>query len=165
MVHRKQIRKVSGLFGWTGITFLSGFIVSLGVTYFFLTHTLRSVPFPSDWWFPPVNIAYIWFTFYLIKGLSAWMIWRKMGTVILGGPITWYVYHLIASVVATFLLFVLTVPLGFLVHSLIIAATFSVTSWKFFKKQSSAGIILIPNLVWLIYILCYYAVTFLNTIP
>ncbi len=99
---------------------------------------------PPNWLFAPV-----WITLFALMGVSAFLVWRKG----LGDPqvrivLAIFVIQLILNTTWSVVFFGLRSPLGGLIVIAVLWVAILLTILNFFKISTTAGIVLIPYILW-----------------
>lgn len=129
-----------------GIALLAGGIGALLGGGFSMQETLAKPPLaPPGWLFAPV-----WTILYTLMGIAAWLVW-KSEDVDRTGALTIYVLQLIVNVLWPLFYFRLQWLLFAFFWILLLIALVAVTFKKFRPLDRTAGWLLIPYLVWLLF--------------
>ena len=117
--------------------------------------TASSVPT----WYASLNKPFItppsevfgpaWTTLYFLMGLSAFLVWR-LGWKVKGVKIalSFFIIQLILNALWTFIFFGLKSPLYAFIEIIVLWISIVLTIIFFFKLSRSAGILLIPYILW-----------------
>jgi len=107
--------------------------------------TLRKPSFsPPNWLFAPV-----WITLFALMGVSAFLVWRKgLGDQQVKVALSIFAIQLILNISWSVVFFGLRSPLAGLIVISILWVAILWTILNFFKISTTAGIVLIPYILW-----------------
>lgn len=99
---------------------------------------------PPNWLFAPV-----WITLYLLMGVSAFLVWRKgLANRQVQIALTIFGVQLIFNAFWSVAFFGLKSPLAGLIVIIVLWIAIVLTILKFFKISKTAGLVLIPYILW-----------------
>ena len=141
-------QQIWGLIGWLGITFIAaavGAAATVDAPSFY-----QALNLPS--WAPASSVfAPVWTLLYLMMGIAAWLVWRQAGFNNARTALTLYIMQLIFNALWSWTFFTWHQgSFSFMVIVflwLLVAATL----YQFWKINRSAGVLLMPYLLWLTY--------------
>lgn len=141
-------QQIWGLIGWLGITFIAaavGAAATVDAPSFY-----QALNLPS--WAPASSVfAPVWTLLYLMMGIAAWLVWRQAGFNNARTALTLYIMQLIFNALWSWTFFAWHQgSFSFMVIVflwLLVAATL----YQFWKINRSAGVLLMPYLLWLTY--------------
>ena len=147
-MHFSTKQQIWGLIGWLGITFIAaavGAAATVDAPSFYQTLNLPS-------WAPASSVfAPVWTLLYLMMGIAAWLVWRQAGFNNARTALTLYIMQLIFNALWSWTFFTWHQgSFSFMVIVflwLLVAATL----YQFWKINRSAGVLLMPYLLWLTY--------------
>jgi translocator protein len=136
-------RRAVGLILWM--------VVSLAVGWF------GSRFIPGEWyaglvkpsWNPPSAVfAPVWSTLYILMGVAAWLVWRKVGFA--GAPVALglFVLQLVLNALWSYLFFGIHQPAVALVDIVGLWLAILATTIGFWRVSVPAGVLLLPYLCW-----------------
>jgi tryptophan-rich sensory protein len=140
-------RDIFGLVAWLTL--------SLGISAIGGTITRTSV---SDWypglakpWFTPSDWTFsiVWIVLFLLMGVSAWLVWRRIGFARGAVPLTWFAAQLALNLTWSILFFGLRAIGWALVEIVVFWAAVLMTAVGFYRVSLLAGLLLAPYLLWL----------------
>jgi len=136
-------KSIIGLVGWLLISFSAGWIGSRfmpGAWYV-------SLDKPS--WNPPNAIfAPVWSVLYVLMGVAAWLVWRKVGFSVAGVALVLFIVQLVLNAVWSYLFFGLHRPDLAFVDIVALWAAILVVMILFWRVDWVAGGLMAPYLVW-----------------
>ena len=147
-MHFSTKQQIWGLIGWLGITFIAaavGAAATVDAPSFY-----QALNLPS--WAPASSVfAPVWTLLYLMMGIAAWLVWRQAGFNNARTALTLYIMQLIFNALWSWTFFTWHQgSFSFMVIVflwLLVAATL----YQFWKINRSAGVLLMPYLLWLTY--------------
>lgn len=98
---------------------------------------------PPNWVFAPV-----WTTLYVLMGISLFLVWRKGFNKKTKSAINFFGIQLALNVLWSLAFFGLKSPIAGFVVIIALWAAIAVTIMKFMKISRSAGLLLVPYIVW-----------------
>jgi len=126
------------LAGAVGSLFTMPYITSW---YAFLNKPFFS---PPNWVFAPV-----WTTLYILMGIALFLVWKQgVRRLDVSNAMAWFGAQLALNVLWSMVFFGMQFPWGGAVMILLLWATLAVTIWKFYKISRTAGILLVPYMLW-----------------
>ncbi len=169
---KMEINEMMAKIDWQEVLpkFFASIIILLFVNFIRLFLTLINF---QDWYihlnkpfFAIPNSYYepIWIILFIILGISIYIIWHP-GFVTKGSKLA--LYYFIAMILFTLIwagiFFSFKTPIGGLILSLILTIITILTIWRFLDISRNAGILLIPYLIWTIYLsILELGITLLN---
>jgi len=112
---------------------------------------------PGEWyatldkptWNPPSYVfAPVWTTLYILMGVAAWLVWRKVGFTGAPVPLTIFIIQLALNALWSYLFFGIHQPgLAFL-DIVVLWMLILVTIIGFWRVSALAGSLLLPYLLW-----------------
>lgn len=107
--------------------------------------TLEKPPFtPPNWLFAPV-----WITLFLLMGISAFLVWRKgLKELRIKTALSIFFIQLILNTLWSVIFFGFRAPLAGLIEIAVLWIAILLTILNFFKISKTAGILLIPYILW-----------------
>lgn len=125
---------VSMAAGWVGSRFMPG-------------EWYAALAKPS--WNPPSSVfAPVWSTLYILMGVAAWLVWRKVGFA--GAPVALglFVFQLLLNVLWSYLFFGAHRPDLACVDIIVLWLVILATTIGFWRVSVPAGVLLLPYLCW-----------------
>lgn len=101
---------------------------------------------PPDWVFPVV-----WPILYVLMGISAWILWQKERISVYDRAFRWFFAQLILNALWSWIFFGMNLIAIGLVEILLLWVTLLFTILHFWNRNRSAGLLLIPYLLWVSY--------------
>ena len=112
---------------------------------------------PGEWyaalakpsWNPPSSVfAPVWSTLYVLMGIAAWLVWRKVGFA--GAPIALglFVVQLVLNSLWSYLFFGIHQPGAAFVDIVVLWLVILATTIGFWRVSVPAGVLLLPYLCW-----------------
>lgn len=111
-----------------------------------------------DTWYPTLDkpaftppgsvISTVWTVLYVVMGVAAWRVWRRVGTAAEPGPLTLFGIQLALNAVWSLVFFGLQSPGGALVEVLALGAAVAATTLSFWRVDRWAGWLMVPYLAW-----------------
>jgi benzodiazapine receptor len=141
-----SIRIWIGLAAWIGITFLAAAVGSR-----FQPGTWYADLAKPAWTPPNVIFAPVWTLLYLLMGISAWLVWRGVESSATGLPLAVYVLQLAVNAAWSWLFFGLHQIGWALVDIVVLWGLIALTLWLFWRQSATAGLLLVPYLLWVSY--------------
>lgn len=139
----QRVNPVIGLIFWVSISLSVGWVgsrFSPGEWYVALAK-------PS--WNPPSSVfAPVWSTLYVIMGMAAWLVWRRVGFSGAGVALGLFVFQLILNGLWSFLLFGLHRPDFAFLEIVALWLVILVTMIAFWRVSTPAGLLMVPYLAW-----------------
>lgn len=137
-------RPLAGLAAWLLVCFLAAFVGSMfapGAWYFALEK-------PS--WTPPWYIfGPVWTLLYALMGISAWMVWAKLGGFSgASKPLVIFLVQLSLNAAWSPLFFGLRSPAAALADITLLWLTLLFTVRAFWRADRAAAVLLVPYLAW-----------------
>ena len=139
----KTGRKAIGLAGWLLVSFAAAWI---GSRYM-----------PGEWyaslakpaWNPPSAVfAPVWTVLYVLMGVAAWLVWKRAGFRGAGVALTLFIVQLVFNALWSYLFFGLHDISAAFVDIVVLWAAILVVTVLFWRKVRTAGILMLPYLVW-----------------
>jgi len=136
-------RSLVGLVGWLLISFAAGLIGSQfrpGAWY-------ASLVKPA--WTPPDAVfAPVWTVLYVLMGVAAWLVWRRMGFAGASVALALFIAQLILNGLWSYLFFgIHRIDLA-LLEIIILWVAILVVAMLFWHEDRLAGVLMIPYLLW-----------------
>ena len=112
---------------------------------------------PGEWyaslakpdWNPPSNVfGPVWTTLYLLMGISAWLVWRKVGFSGATSVLGLFLVQLVLNSLWSYLFFGIHQPGLALIEIVILWSVILVITIGFWRISVTAGIMLLPYLCW-----------------
>ena len=101
---------------------------------------------PPGWLFGPV-----WTALYLGMGVAAWLVWRRAGFRKARAALALYALQLVFNALWNPIFFGLRAMGWALVDIVVLAVAIVVTLIKFYRIDRSAGLLLVPYLLWVLF--------------
>lgn len=99
---------------------------------------------PPNWLFAPV-----WVTLFALMGISSYLVWNKgIENKEVKTSISVFTIQLLLNVLWSFFFFWLQNPFYGLIEIIILWIAIAFTIYKFYKVSKSAGLLLIPYIIW-----------------
>ena len=142
----KASKKYSGLVGWIVICFIAagiGAYFEPGVWYESLNKPGWT---PPNWVFPVV-----WPVLYIMMAVAAWLIWKEYGFQLAREELRWFTIQFTLNAAWSWIFFgehLIGTALG---EILLLWIAILFTTMLFWKKNSFAGLLLLPYLLWISY--------------
>ena len=132
---------------FTGICLLAGALGSIFTMPQIATwYSLLNKPFfsPPNWVFGPV-----WTALYILMGIALFLVWKQgVRRLDVSNAMAWFGAQLALNVLWSMVFFGMQFPWGGAVMILLLWATLAVTIWKFYKISRTAGILMVPYILW-----------------
>ncbi len=112
---------------------------------------------PGEWyaslakpdWNPPSYVfGPVWTTLYILMGISAWLVWRKVGFSGAKSVLALFLVQLVLNSLWSYLFFGLHQPGFALIEIVILWSVILVVTIGFWRISATAGIMLLPYLCW-----------------
>lgn len=144
-----NFKSVYGLVGWLGITFSAAWIGSR----FMPGDWYASLAKPS--WNPP-NAVFgpVWTVLYILMGLAAWLVWRRVGFTGARVALNLFFLQLVFNALWSYLFFGRFRPDLALVDIVALWCTILVVTALFWQAHRGAGAMMIPYLLWVSFASC-----------
>jgi len=142
----ENAKKVLALIGWILLCSLAGIFGAQfepGTWYQLLTKPAWT---PPNWIFPVV-----WPILYILMGISVWLIWKMKNTTLLQTEFTWFFVQLALNALWSWIFFGLHLIGTGLAEILLLWISILFTTLLFWKKNKTAGFLLLPYLLWVGY--------------
>jgi len=139
-------KKILGLVGWILLCSLAGIFGAQfepGTWYQLLNKPAWT---PPNWIFPVV-----WPILYILMGISVWMIWKMKETSLWQTEFTWFFVQLILNALWSWIFFGMHMIGTGLAEILLLWVSILFTTLLFWKRNHTAGILLMPYLAWVSY--------------
>ena len=136
-------RSLIGLIFWIGVSLAAGWVGSN-----FL---------PGDWyaalekpsWNPPNSVfAPVWTTLYVLMGVAAWLVWRRVGVSRRRAALGLFLFQLVLNALWSYLFFGVRSPGFALVEIVFLWGAIVATTIAFWRVSRPAGLLLMPYLAW-----------------
>ncbi len=141
-------RSLAGLACWLGITYVAAAVGGAATTQAgdFYVGLTRPAWAPPGWLFGPV-----WMLLYTLMGVAAWLVWRRAG--IRGARIALglFLLQLAVNALWSWLFFAWRLGAASFAWILLLIALVLGTGRAFKRINSTAGNLLVPYLVWLVF--------------
>lgn len=140
------MKKILSLVGWIFICSLPGIFGAQfepGTWYEILQKPAWT---PPNWVFPVV-----WPILYVLMGIAAWMMWKMKSVSIYGTEFTWFFVQLILNALWSWIFFGEHLISTGLAEILLLWVSIIFTVLLFWNRNRTAGILLIPYLIWVSY--------------
>lgn len=148
----KTFKKISGLIGWIIISSMAGIFGAQfkpGQWYQLLQKPAWT---PPDWIFPVV-----WPVLYILMGIAAWVVWKTKSTSLTQETFIWFYVQLVLNALWSWLFFGMHMIGLALFEIILLWIAVAITLILFWKKNPSAGLLLIPYLLWISFALALTA--------
>lgn len=137
-------KKIAGLFGWIILSSLAGIFGA----QFKPGQWYQMLQKPS--WTPPDAIfPIIWPVLYVLMGVAAWQIWKRESSRLTQSAFIWFYVQLILNALWSWLFFGKHMIGAALIEIILLWIAVGVVVILFFKKNQTAGLLLIPYLLWI----------------
>jgi benzodiazapine receptor len=129
--------------------------LSLGISAIGGSITRTSV---SDWypslakpWFTPPGWTFsiVWTLLFLLMGVSAWLVWRRIGFARGAVPLMWFAAQLALNLTWSILFFGFRAIGWALVEIVVLWAAVVMTAISFYRVSRPASLLLAPYVLWL----------------
>ena len=101
---------------------------------------------PPSWIFGPV-----WSLLYTLMAVAAWLVWRQGGWTARRKELSWYGIQLLLNAAWTPVFFGLHLPALALVNLILLNLAVAITIITFFRATKTAGWLLVPYQLWLLF--------------
>ena len=102
---------------------------------------------PPNWIFGPV-----WTVLYLLMGIALYLVWKKgLARYDARQALAAFAAQLVLNLAWTFFFFFMNIPLAAFVEIIILWISIAVTARLFFRVSRTAGLLLIPYIMWVSY--------------
>lgn len=141
-------RSLAGLACWLGITYVAAAIGGAASTQAgnFYVDLVRPAWAPPGWLFGPV-----WMMLYTLMGVAAWQVWRSAGIRVARIALGLYLLQLAVNALWSWLFFAWRLGAASFVWILLLITLVLGTIRAFKRINSTAGNLLVPYLVWLVF--------------
>jgi tryptophan-rich sensory protein len=132
-----------GLIVWVVVSMAAGFVGS----QFLPGEWYAALAKPS--WNPPSSVfAPVWSTLYVLMGIAAWLVWRKVGFA--GAPVALglYLAQLVLNALWSYLFFGAQRPDLAFMEIIVLWLVILATTIAFWRISTPAGVLLLPYLGW-----------------
>lgn len=139
-------RLLLGLLIWVGLSFAAGAIGSLATTPNipeWYARLNRPAWTPPNWVFGPV-----WSALYLLMGIAAWLVWRRVGLAAGALPLCLFIIQLVLNTVWSLLFFGLHRPDLAFGEIIVLWLAIFTTMVTFWRVVPLGGALLLPYLLW-----------------
>ncbi len=143
--HEESVIKnpIIGLILWILVSMAAGGVGS----QFMPGEWYASLTKPS--WNPPSSVfAPVWTTLYILMGIAAWLVWRKVGFAGARLALSLFLVHLVFNALWSYLFFGLHQPGWALVEIVVLWTMILVVMIGFWRVSVPAGALLVPYLCW-----------------
>lgn len=139
-------KKILGLVGWILLCSLAGIFGAQfepGTWYQLLQ---KPVWTPPNWIFPVV-----WPILYILMGIAVWLLWKMKDSSLWQTEFTWFFVQLVLNALWSWIFFGMHMIGTGLAEILLLWISILFTTLLFWKRNRTAGILMIPYLVWVSY--------------
>lgn len=141
-------RRWLGLAGWLGLSFVAaavGAAATAGAPEFYL-----GLDRPS--WAPPPDVfGPVWTVLYVSIGVAAWLVWERRSRTEVRPALALFVAQLVANALWSWIFFRWRLGLLAFLEILLLLGLIVGTGVSFWKIRRSAGLLLVPYLLWVCY--------------
>jgi tryptophan-rich sensory protein len=146
MSSQGRLRDIAGFTCWLGLSLgvaaIGGAITRTSVSDWYQGLAKPSFN-PPDWAFTPV-----WISLFILMGISAWLIWRRIGFARGAVPLTAFGLQLALNLAWSFLFFGLRSVGWALAEIVVLWPAILMTVIGFYRVSPAAGLLLVPYLLW-----------------
>jgi tryptophan-rich sensory protein len=136
-------KPIAGLIVWLLVSLAAGFIGSR----FMPGEWYEALNKPS--WNPPSSVfGPVWTTLYILMGIAAWLVWRKVSFAGAHVALTLFIIQLVLNALWSFLFFGIHRPDMAFIEIIILWVLILATIIGFWRISMLAGILLLPYLLW-----------------
>lgn len=101
---------------------------------------------PPGWLFGPV-----WTVLYILMGIAAWLVWRKVGLRAAAGPLILFGIQLLLNLSWNLFFFAMQSPGAAMMEIIVLWIAILATLLAFWRVTPPAGWLLLPYLAWVTY--------------
>jgi len=120
-----------------GAGIIGSFFTTPSIKNWYLNTLIKPVFNPPSWIFAPV-----WTLLFLLMGIALYLVWTKKNNLF------WFWIQLILNIVWSIIFFGLHLPLIAFYEIIVLWLATFITIIKFWRLNKTAGILLIPYLLW-----------------
>jgi benzodiazapine receptor len=136
-------KPIIGLIIWLLVSLAAGFIGSR----FMPGEWYEALNKPS--WNPPNSVfGPVWTTLYILMGIAAWLVWRKVSFAGAHVVLTLFIIQLVLNSLWSFLFFGIHRPDMAFIEIIVLWVLILATMIGFWRISMSAGILFLPYLLW-----------------
>jgi benzodiazapine receptor len=138
-----MMRRAVGLILWMVVSLAAGWFGSRFMPGEWYARLVK----PS--WTPPSSVfAPVWSTLYILMGVAAWLVWRRVGFA--GAPVALalFGFQLVLNALWSYLFFGLHRPAIAFVDIVVLWLAILATTIGFWRVSVPAGVLLLPYLCW-----------------
>jgi tryptophan-rich sensory protein len=139
-------KKIIGLIGWIVICSLAGIFGAQFEPGTWYESLQKPSWTPPNWVFPV-----IWPILYIMMGISAWLMWKMKEVSIRSTEFTWFFVQLILNALWSWVFFGMHLISTGLAEVFLLWISLVFTILLFWNKNRTAGLLLIPYLLWISY--------------
>lgn len=138
-----KMRNLAGLLGWIFASFLAGIIGSL-----FEPGTWYDLLEKPSWTPPDIVFPIIWPLLYLLMGISAWLVWRKMGYARASQALNLFILQLVLNAGWSWLFFGMHMVGPAFAEIILLWIIILLVTHRFLNHDKLAGWLMVPYLLW-----------------
>jgi translocator protein len=138
-----MMRRAVGLILWMVVSLAAGWFGSRFMPGEWYARLVK----PS--WTPPSSVfAPVWSTLYILMGVAAWLVWRRVGFA--GAPVALalFGFQLVLNALWSYLFFGIHQPAIAFVDIVVLWLAILATTIGFWRVSVPAGVLLLPYLCW-----------------
>jgi benzodiazapine receptor len=138
-----MMRRALGLILWMVVSLAAGWFGSRFIPGQWYARLVK----PS--WNPPSSVfAPVWSTLYILMGVAAWLVWRRVGFA--GAPVALalFGFQLVLNALWSYLFFGIHQPAIAFVDIVVLWLAILATTIGFWRVSVPAGVLLLPYLCW-----------------
>ncbi|HUF64792.1 MAG TPA: TspO/MBR family protein [Gemmatimonadaceae bacterium] len=141
----KASAQLAGLGGWLALSVAAGAVGAFASADAgtFYEQLVRPAWAPPAWLFAPV-----WSVLYLVMGIAAWLVWRERAVSATRWALSLYLIQLIANALWTWFFFTWRQGAWAFTEILVLLALIVATMIAFWRVSRTAGMLLLPYLLW-----------------
>ncbi|HUH12141.1 MAG TPA: TspO/MBR family protein [Longimicrobiales bacterium] len=143
---RGGARAWAGLAAWVAVSLAAGWVGSRFPADAWYAALEKPAWTPPSWLFAPV-----WTALYILMGVAAWLVWRRVGFGGAGGALGLFLAHLVLNAAWSWLFFGRQDPGAALAAILPLLAVVAALVVLFWRVRPAAGALMLPYLLWVAY--------------
>ncbi|HSG28374.1 MAG TPA: TspO/MBR family protein [Candidatus Krumholzibacterium sp.] len=136
-------RNVPGLLLWLAASMAAGWIGSR-----FMPGEWYDSLIKPEWNPPDAVFAPVWTALYITMGIAAWLVWREKGFSEATTPLALFIIQLALNALWSYLFFGIHQPMLAFCEIMVLWLMILLTTVTFWKVSVTAGVLLLPYLLW-----------------
>lgn len=137
------MKSALALIAWLAVSFAASVVGSRFMPGEWYAALAKPAWTPPSWIFPPV-----WTLLYALMGISAWLVWRRVGFSGAAPALSLFVTQLVLNALWSYLFFGIHRPDLAFFEIVVLWAAILATLILFWRVTAVAGLLLLPYLLW-----------------